>query len=243
MDYSRDEDGLPRKERELTLSMSAILGIFFGLVLLCGLFFGLGYNMRGRQIGAAASSDADAQNSTNPAFNNFKPAAGSPAGSKPAVVVAPDSTSTTEQGSAGSTVSPTSPNANAHAATPANTTAPAATGPQTNAAPILRLAPAHTGPTVTVPTNGQAGGQANVPTTPAAPAVTGSFVVQVAAVSHQEDADLLMGALKGRGYAVVARSEPQDKLVHIQIGPFGNRKDAEAMRQRLMGDGYNAIIK
>ena len=48
MDYSRDEDGLPRKERELTLSMSAILSIFFGLVLLCGLFFGLGYNMRGR---------------------------------------------------------------------------------------------------------------------------------------------------------------------------------------------------
>ena len=42
MDYSRDEDGLPRKERELTLNMSAILGIFFGLVLLCGLFFGLG---------------------------------------------------------------------------------------------------------------------------------------------------------------------------------------------------------
>jgi cell division septation protein DedD len=64
---------------------------------------------------------------------------------------------------------------------------------------------------------------------------TGSFVVQVAAVSHQEDADLLMGALKGRGYAVVERTEPQDKLVH--------RKDAEAMRQRLLSDGYNAIIK
>ena len=79
MDYSRDEDGLPRKERELTLSMSAILGIFFGLVLLCGLFFGLGYNMRGRQISAATGSDTDTSTSTSPAFNNFKPAAGSPA--------------------------------------------------------------------------------------------------------------------------------------------------------------------
>jgi cell division septation protein DedD len=72
---------------------------------------------------------------------------------------------------------------------------------------------------------------------------TGIFVVQVAAVSHQEDADLLMSALKGRGYAVVERTEPQDKLVHIQIGPFSYRKDAEAIRQRLQGDGYNAIIK
>jgi len=246
MDYSRDEDGLPRRERELTLSMSAILGIFFGLVLLCGLFFGLGYNMRGRQISTAASSDPDAENNTNPAFNNFKPAAGSPAGSKPTVVVAPDSPPATGQGSAGSTVTAASSNANAHAATPANTAAPSATGPQSIAPPIVRLAPAaagHSGPTVTVPTTGQAGGQANVPAATATPAVTGSFVVQVAAVSHQEDADLLMGALKGRGYAVVARTESQDKLVHIQIGPFGNRKDAEAMRQRLMGDGYNAIIK
>jgi len=72
---------------------------------------------------------------------------------------------------------------------------------------------------------------------------TGSFLVQVAAVSHQEDADLLLGALKGRGYAVSEHTEPQDKLVHIQIGPFAYRKDAEAMRQRLLGDGYNAIIK
>src|ERR1700722_20344103 len=103
MDYSRDEEGLPRKERELTLSMSAILGIFFGLVLLCGLFFGLGYNMRGRQISAAANTDSDSENSANPAFNNFKPAAGSPAGSKPVVVVTPGSTPTGQQTTPGGT--------------------------------------------------------------------------------------------------------------------------------------------
>ena len=42
---------------------------------------------------------------------------------------------------------------------------------------------------------------------------------------------------------VVARTEPQDKLFHIQVGPFASRKDAEAMRQRLLADGYNAIVK
>ena len=36
---------------------------------------------------------------------------------------------------------------------------------------------------------------------------------------------------------------PQDKLLHVQVGPFTNRKDAEAMRQRLLNDGYNAIVK
>jgi len=68
-------------------------------------------------------------------------------------------------------------------------------------------------------------------------------LVQVAAVSHQEDADSLFNALKRRGYNVVVRHEPQDKLLHIQIGPLASKKDAEAMRQRLLSDGYNAIVK
>jgi len=71
----------------------------------------------------------------------------------------------------------------------------------------------------------------------------GLAIVQVAAVSHQEDADVLMTALKKRGYTVTIRQEPQDKLLHVQVGPFANKKDAEAMRQRLLADGYNAIVK
>ena len=62
-------------------------------------------------------------------------------------------------------------------------------------------------------------------------------------MSHQEDADVLLSALRRRGYAVQARSEANDKLIHVQLGPFSSRKDAEAMRQKLAGDGYNAFIK
>jgi cell division septation protein DedD len=68
-------------------------------------------------------------------------------------------------------------------------------------------------------------------------------VVQIAAVSRQEDADILLTALRKKGYSVAGRTEPQDKLIHIQVGPFSNRKEADAMRQRLLGDGYNAIVK
>jgi cell division septation protein DedD len=68
-------------------------------------------------------------------------------------------------------------------------------------------------------------------------------LVQVAAVSHQEDADVLVTALKRRGYNVTVRHEPQDKLLHVQIGPFATKKEADAMRQHLQTDGYNAIVK
>ena len=68
-------------------------------------------------------------------------------------------------------------------------------------------------------------------------------MVQVAAVSHKEDADLLIGALRGRGYAVAARPGATESYIHVQVGPFSSKKDAEAMRQRLIVDGYNAILK
>jgi DedD protein len=78
---------------------------------------------------------------------------------------------------------------------------------------------------------------------PVAAASASPIIVQIAAVSHHEDADVLISALTRRGYSVAIRQEPQDKLFHVQIGPFVNRKDADAMRQRLLADGYNAIVK
>ena len=68
-------------------------------------------------------------------------------------------------------------------------------------------------------------------------------VVQIAAVSHQEDADLLVSTLKRRGYAVAVHNDQRDKLLHVQVGPFSTRQEADAMRQRLAADGFNAIVK
>jgi DedD protein len=75
------------------------------------------------------------------------------------------------------------------------------------------------------------------------PQPAGSFVVQVAAVSSQDVADILLASLRKKGYTVAIHHEPQDKLLHVQIGPFTDRKDAEAMRQRVLADGFNAIVK
>jgi DedD protein len=68
-------------------------------------------------------------------------------------------------------------------------------------------------------------------------------MVQIAAVSRQEDANTLANALQKHGYTVSVRNEPQDKLYHVQVGPFASRDAARAMRSRLLADGYNAILK
>lgn len=73
---------------------------------------------------------------------------------------------------------------------------------------------------------------------------TAGYFVQVAAVSKQEDGEALVDALKKKDYpAFVASPIPADKLFHVQVGPFPEIKDAEAMRARLISDGYSPILK
>ena len=68
-------------------------------------------------------------------------------------------------------------------------------------------------------------------------------MVQIAAVSNPEDSDVLVTALRRRGYAVSAHREAADGLIHVLIGPFSNRNDANQWRKKLLNDGYNAILQ
>ncbi len=67
--------------------------------------------------------------------------------------------------------------------------------------------------------------------------------MQVAAVSKQEDAEALVDALKKKQYPASASTSSTDKFFHVQVGPFPDLKEAEAMRARLISDGYNPILK
>ncbi|MGZ4816469.1 MAG: SPOR domain-containing protein [Terriglobales bacterium] len=49
--------------------------------------------------------------------------------------------------------------------------------------------------------------------------------------------------MKKKSYPVFVANAAADKLFHVQVGPFGDLKDAEAMKSKLMGDGYNPIVK
>jgi DedD protein len=70
-----------------------------------------------------------------------------------------------------------------------------------------------------------------------------AYFVQVAAVSKQEDADALVDALKKKQYPAFVAPIAADKLCRVQVGPFSDVKEAEAMRARLIADGYSPILK
>ena len=103
------------------------------------------------------------------------------------------------------------------------------------ARPAVDSQPASTGTSAATPTNAQTSGS------PAVPAI--ALMVQIAAVSHKEDADVLVGALRKHGYAVAMGRDPADNLLHVRIGPFASRDEANAMRLKLLNDGYNAVVQ
>jgi cell division septation protein DedD len=70
-----------------------------------------------------------------------------------------------------------------------------------------------------------------------------TLMVQIAAVGNAEDANVLETALRKRGYAVTATREPADGLIHVRIGPFTSREEANRWRDKLLGDGYNAVVQ
>jgi cell division septation protein DedD len=109
--------------------------------------------------------------------------------------------------------------------------------PATQAKPETSASPASANPEQTPPAN-----PADTNSTTTLP--TGGYFVQVAAVTKQEDADALVDALKKKDYpAFVAPQSANDKFFRVQVGPYSDIKDAEAMRTRLIGDGYSPILK
>ena len=227
MDHLLHDEEHPRHERELTLSTGAILGIFLGLAVLCGGFFGFGYNV-GRKSAPTPLSLSDVPpDTTLPSSSSAKPAAGSPVEDSAAAVAAP-------------AVPLPKPVRRTPPPQPA-----ADEGTTASVEPVVKPAPSRTAAATQPPAPivRQPSPVAPSALSPSATPTAGSYMVQVAAVSHQEDADLLLGALRARGYAVAARNGASDKFIHVQVGPFRDKKEADAMRQRLLTDGYNAIVK
>lgn len=224
--HEEDSRGDHGEDRELTISSTTLLAVFFGLVLLCGLFFGLGYT-----LGRRTASDAGQLASTVPATTNLQPSTGAAkpsAASQPAAPPVADSEAS--QPAADTTASTASADTSAdpsQAKTPETAPAPA---PQVVKAALPQASPA---PVSTAPVSAPV----------AAAAAQAGIMVQIAAISNPADADVLVGALQKRGYSVATHRFPGDPLIHVQVGPFTNRADAIAMRQKLLSDGYNAILK
>ena len=230
--------GADNEEAEITLGMRSLLGIFFGLVLICGIFFGLGYSV-GRSGGARVAS-TDETAGANPAANSNVKKPSADQSLTPAPEPTQTADDTTQTPPATTTPAMTEPTVGT-APGVSTTSAPAPAPKPVVAAAQPATAPAPTRPQVAM--TQPAISPAPQVQTVAATLPPSSFMVQIAAVRLQADASVLVSALERRGYHVVVRNESTDALLHVQIGPFTSRIDANNMRSKLLADGYNAVVK
>jgi DedD protein len=192
------------KDTEITLSTGKLLGIFFGLVIVCGVFFTMGY-LLGKSSSAGGRTEIVA---SVPSSN----AAGKPS----AANKAPE------------------------------TIAPCAPGSPNCASAAISIDSGVAGKTPDQQPSGDKSSDQPSSQSAGTEVKNGagsSYMVQVAAVSKQEDAEILVTALRKKQYPVFIANAAGDPLFHVQVGPFSEKKDADAMRTRLAGDGYNAIVK
>ena len=110
---------------------------------------------------------------------------------------------------------------------PASTPAPPSAAPKPPAASSTKAAKPPKG----VPA-------ANSPMTP-----KGAYMLQVAAVLHQDDALALVQALQQKKFAAIVVPPGPDKYYRVQVGPYPDNQAATKARQELEDKGFKSIIK
>ncbi len=230
-----------RRDTEVTLGSGALLTLFLGLALLCLVCFGLGYAIghRGATQAAAALPVPSQPIGTGNAI--AKPSATAQPGQSP------DADDSGQAASAAASGATSAANSGATAQiVPAAATSNGEPS-QPSVHPALAVAPAQAPPAQVPPASVQPamvqGSAAPAGSLPAGSPPAGSLMVQIAAVSHPEDAAVLTDALRKRGYAVTARRDPTDNLIHVCMGPFATLAEANTWRMKLLNDGYNAIVQ
>jgi cell division septation protein DedD len=208
------------QDTEFILTTGKLITLFLGLVIVCALFFGFGYTLgRGSSPKPGGSIVADMQAQ---AAANTKPQA---AQDTPKSADCP----------AGQICPP---------ATPQDMTFYKSVESKDANAQLTPVVPAQTQPAAAQPVTKDP--QTQPPTTDASnpgAKVGMGYMVQVAAVSKREDAELLKTALEAKSYPVVITSAASDKLFHVQVGPSSDIKEAESWRAKLIADGYNPLLK
>ena len=199
-----------------------LVGLFLGVVLLCGVFFALGYVMGRTQFsGSVHAADP---------VPKYSPTLTTP--SKPALKESPASASATKPAAEPcwadcGTKTPDRPEVEPAAAKAA---APVASKSSKTLAPAP---PAAAKPVVV-----------KEPARFQAPAMNkNSIVLQVAATKQQRDALDMADILQKKKFPSFVANSPADAFYHVQVGPYSDMASAESAKHALEQLGFKSIIK
>ena len=202
--------------------------LFLSVVLLCGVFFTLGYVMGHTQYGAAPVHAENVPTHPTPA-----PAQPKKSPLRDTSVPAPTTKSPCDSSWDNCTTNPPEEK-------PVVTPAPSKSKPKAEPIPNAKVS----GPTTPVPIPGAAAKSPSSPAKNTAPPVSkNGIILQVAAVKQQRDAMQMADELMKKKFAAFVVDSKADGFYHVQVGPYADKASAEAARHALEDAGFKAIIK
>jgi DedD protein len=206
--------GRGRGGGDRVLESRHLVGLFLGVVILCGVFFTLGYVMGHNQYGGPVHAAEVVDRSPTPART-------SPKATEPAAAPAPaNSEWDFYSKNRNNTLEP--------AAKPLVTSAPAASASRSAEPP----APTPSARAVPASARFQAPKMAK-----------GSVLLQVAALRRESDALALADALQQKNFPSFVVTPTSDNFYRVQVGPYPDQRAGESARSALDRAGFKAIIK
>lgn len=208
------------KRGDRVLESRHLIVLFLGIVLLCGVFFTLGYVIGHNQYDGAVHA-AEAPTASAPIIHKA---------SKPSVS---DSASATTPGPANSEWDFYSKNASNHLEPPEKpSTATAPTAAPANKETSAPPATTETAKAIPLSSRFQPPRM-----------LKGSVVLQVAAVTHQSDAVAMADALQRKKFSAFVLAPSGDNFYRVQVGPYRDERNAESAKNALERAGFKSIIK
>jgi cell division septation protein DedD len=202
---------------ELVLENRHLLLIFFAIVALSGVFFALGYIVGRNTLSSSASTGLAETEST---ASGARPSPMPPAAyylratPPPAAPVAEDPEAVPPELQFDRTLGGQAPDARLESPEAAAAAPPA----------VAAAAPRPSQPPGTVP-------------------MPPGILVQVSALTRQQDAETLVQLLREKNLPVMVTAGIADALFHVVIGPYQTDADAQQVKRLLEEDGFQPIIK
>ncbi|HEV2297068.1 MAG TPA: SPOR domain-containing protein [Candidatus Acidoferrales bacterium] len=209
-------NGSKRGGGDRVLESRHLVGLFLGVVLLCCVFFTLGYVMGRTQYGNTAVQAAPVERPSPLSSRTSQSAAAQP----------PSSPEWDFYTNKKTTDIPLKP-APASSSRPIESIAPSRTAGHEPAAPVVAARNASATP-----------GRFRPPTIP-----RGAIVLQVGALKSESDALALADALQKKGFPAFVLAPASDNFYRVQVGPFSTQAIGDKAKQSLEREGFRAIFK
>src|ERR1039458_6213791 len=213
--------GNGKRGGDRVLESRHLVVFFLGVVLLCGVFFTLGYVMGKTQYGGSVHAES-AEATLPPARKAPQPAAPEKApGTAPVPANSEwDFYSKNNNNNLEPAAKPSTPAASARAIAPASKTSE------------VLSTPAAAARTVPVSARFQPPNM-----------LKGSVVLQIAALTHQSDALAMADMLQQKKFPSFVVTPTTDNFYRVQVGPYSDQHAAESAKTALDHAGFKAIIK